>query len=70
MAGRWHEVQFGAQLADLKEVEYRNTLAIASLLELLIAKGVVTAAEVRAKSLQLDRQAEAEVAHRFRPVAD
>lgn len=70
MAARWDEVQFGAQLADLKEVEYRNTLAIASLLELLIAKGVVTAAEVRGKSLQLDRQAEAEVAHRFRPVAD
>ena len=52
------EVQWGAQLADLKDVDYRNTLAIASLIELLIEKGVMKREEFLAKSRSLDTLAE------------
>ena len=58
MAARWNEVELGARMADMQEVDYRNTLAIASLIELLIEKGLVDAEELRRKSLELDRQAE------------
>lgn len=58
MPARWNEVLLGAQLADVKESLYGNTLAVASLVELLIEKGVITAAEVAGKSEALDRAAE------------
>lgn len=46
-----------AHLADLKEVDYRNTLAIAALLELLIDKQMITREEIAARAQALDRLA-------------
>jgi len=53
-----NEVQWGAQLADIKDVNYRNTLAIASLIELLTEKKIITQGEFSEKSRSLDLLAE------------
>jgi hypothetical protein len=42
------------QIADMKEVDYKNTLAIASLIELLIDKGIINRNDIAAKALQLE----------------
>jgi len=43
-----------AQIADLKEVDYKNTLALATLIELLIEKGLFTRQEFARKAAELD----------------
>lgn len=42
------------QLADLKEIDYKNTLAIASIIELLIDKGIINRNDIALKALQLE----------------
>ena len=49
-----NDIDVLAQLGDLKEVDYRNTLAIASLIELLVEKGVLTIDDISNKSRMLD----------------
>lgn len=49
-----------AQLSDLKEIDYRNTLAIAALIELLIEKKVFTREELAQCSMRLDLLGELE----------
>lgn len=44
-----------AQISKLKDTDYRNTLAIATLIELLIEKGVITKQEFSMRSFQLDK---------------
>lgn len=51
------QINFGAQIADLKEVDYRNTLAVAVLIELLVEKGILTREELAEKAGALDRLA-------------
>jgi hypothetical protein len=51
-----------AQLGDLKEIDYRNTLAIASLIELLVEKGFLNRIELARKACQLDRMSVDEIA--------
>jgi hypothetical protein len=48
------DIDVYAQLGDLKEVDYRNTLAIATLIEILHEKGLVTRREFSQKAQQLD----------------
>lgn len=43
-----------AQLSDLKEIDYRNTLAIASIIEILIEKKIIAKDDVVKKSQELD----------------
>lgn len=43
-----------AQIGDLKDIDYRNTLAIATLIELLIEKKVISRQEFTKKSYHLD----------------
>ncbi len=43
-----------AQLSDMKDTDYRNTLAIASLIEVLIEKGIINRNEIAIKARQLD----------------
>ncbi len=57
MAADWTQVEFGARMADMQEVDYRNTLAIAALIELLVDKGMIQPAELLRKSHDLDRDA-------------
>ncbi|MFM9280817.1 hypothetical protein [Paenibacillus jiagnxiensis] len=48
------EVGIVAKLADLKEEHYRNTLALSTLIELLVEKGLLTREEVEHKAAELD----------------
>ncbi|MGZ4031991.1 MAG: hypothetical protein ACXVDJ_06740 [Tumebacillaceae bacterium] len=48
------EVDLIAQLADLKEVDYKNTLVLTALVELLVVKGILDRKEVIQKARQLD----------------
>lgn len=44
---------YGA-LADMKDVNYKNTLAITTLIDLLVSKGIITRAEVAHRARELD----------------
>jgi hypothetical protein len=48
------EVDVIAQLADLKEVDYKNTLVLTALVELLVEKGILDRKEVIQKARQLN----------------
>lgn len=48
------EIDIIGHLADLKEIDYRNTLAIATLIELFIEKGLCTRQEFTRKAKELD----------------
>ncbi len=50
-----------SQIADLKEIDYKNTLAITSIIELLIEKGILDRHEVAAKAQLLEDQTLAEI---------
>lgn len=43
-----------AQLGDMKDTNYRNTLAIASIIEILIEKGIIKRNDIAVKARQLD----------------
>jgi hypothetical protein len=43
-----------ATIADLKETDYKNILAVTSLIDLLIQKGLITREELSARAQHLD----------------
>lgn len=43
-----------AALADMKEIDYKNTLAITALIDLLVDKGVITREEMASRAQKLD----------------
>ncbi|WP_145140247.1 hypothetical protein [Paenibacillus sp. Y412MC10] len=47
-------VNMMAKLGDLKDEHYRNTLALSTIIELLIDKGILTRDEVERKAAELD----------------
>jgi len=49
------------QIADLKEIDYKNTLAITSIIELLIEKGILDKYEVAEKARFLEDQTLSEI---------
>jgi len=53
-----------SQIADLKEIDYKNTLAITSIIELLIEKGVLDRYEVAEKAQLLEDQTLSEIKRR------
>jgi hypothetical protein len=65
----WDEVRLLACLADMKEIDYRNTLAVASLIELLVERGVVDPEALARKARQLDAQIPAGAASAVVPLA-
>lgn len=50
-----------SQIADLKEIDYKNTLAITSIIELLIDKGILERTEVAVKAQVLEDQTISEI---------
>ena len=42
------------QIADLKETDYKNTLAIACIIELLIEKGIISRNDISKKAFFLE----------------
>ncbi|KPU42989.1 hypothetical protein OXPF_34200 [Oxobacter pfennigii] len=49
-----NNIDFAGQLADLKDTDYKNTLAIVSIIELLIEKKVITRMDLTKKAQFLD----------------
>lgn len=54
-------VEVVGQLADLKTVDYRNTLAISVLIDLFIDKGLITRDEFVRKAAELEGETLAEI---------
>lgn len=50
-----------AQLASLKDVDYKNTLAISTLIELLIERGLFTRQEFAQKAQELEAESLADI---------
>lgn len=50
------EVNIAAQLADMKEVDYHNTLLISTLVELLVEKKLVNREEILTVMQELDQE--------------
>jgi hypothetical protein len=48
------QVNWIAQLADLKNAHYQNALLVSALIELLVEKGIITARDINTMSAQLD----------------
>jgi hypothetical protein len=48
------EIDILAQLSDMKMVDYKNTLAIVSLIEVLTEKGVIENNDIAIKAKALD----------------
>ena len=46
-----------SQLSDMKEVDYRNTLALASIIEVLLEKKLITREDISKKATLLDQMA-------------
>ncbi len=60
-----------SQIVDLKEIDYKNTLAITSIIELLIEKGILNRSEVAVKAQALEDQTISEIKrNRFGMKAD
>jgi hypothetical protein len=50
------ELDIYAQMARLKEIDYKNTLAIISIIETLIDKGIITRTDIARKSAQIEME--------------
>jgi hypothetical protein len=61
----WDQVNMIAQLADLKEAQYRNTLALSALIEILVEKGVLAPEDFHRKAAAMEQDDERS-AHRVR----
>ncbi|HHT64981.1 MAG: hypothetical protein ACOX25_06075 [Caldicoprobacterales bacterium] len=46
-----------AQIGDIKEIEYRNTLALTSIIELLLEKNIISREDICKKAQELDKMA-------------
>ncbi|MDR5659099.1 hypothetical protein RH915_06325 [Serpentinicella sp. ANB-PHB4] len=49
-----NKVDILAQISDLKNIDYRNTLAIATLIEVLVEQGIITRSQFAKQAHQLD----------------
>ncbi|MCG8538445.1 MAG: hypothetical protein MJA82_00725 [Clostridia bacterium] len=57
----FNKIDIYAKIGDLKEIDYRNTLAIATLIELLVEKGLITRDEFAHKAYVLDNMSTEEL---------
>lgn len=51
------EINLISQIGDMKVINYKNTLAIASIIEILLEKNIITYADIRNKVQELDEMA-------------
>jgi hypothetical protein len=54
MTSHFQEINMIGKLADMKESNYKNTLLLTALVELLIDKGLLTRKEVLSKARNLE----------------
>ncbi|WP_040951030.1 hypothetical protein [Gorillibacterium massiliense] len=50
------EVNLVASIADLKEFQYQNALMISAIVELLLAKGIISAEEIAERVRRLEEE--------------
>jgi hypothetical protein len=65
----YNDVNIIAQIADLKEVDYHNTLVITALVELLVEKGIIQRAELLHKTKELEIDLSLDLAYDTHPSA-
>jgi hypothetical protein len=56
-----HILDVAGQIADLKDTDYKNTLGLAVLIELMIDKGLLTREEFAAKAHAIEQATLAEM---------
>lgn len=49
-----NEIDVYSKISDLKDIDYKNTLAIASIIEVLVEKGFIERNDIYKKSKLLD----------------
>ena len=52
-----NKLEIMAQIGHIKEIEYRNTLALTSIIELLLEKNIISREDISKKAEELDRLA-------------
>jgi hypothetical protein len=52
----WHTLELASQLSDMKHDHYRQLLALSTMIELLVEKGILTADEIREKAAQMEAE--------------
>jgi hypothetical protein len=52
----WQYLDLAARLGDMKDDQYRQLLALSTLIELLVEKGILDPEEIRAKSLHMEAE--------------
>ncbi|WP_256759600.1 hypothetical protein [Cohnella sp. WQ 127256] len=52
----WQFLNLASQVSDMKHDNYRQLLAISTLIELMVEKGLLTADEIREKSSQMEAE--------------
>lgn len=50
-----NNIDIYAQISDMKVIDYKNTLALVSLIEVLIEKGVIQKNDVALKTREIDK---------------
>ncbi|MGZ9585936.1 hypothetical protein [Paenibacillus marinisediminis] len=53
-SSNWAEIDLIGKLADLKHDHYRLTLAVSTLMELLVEKGILEQEDISRKAAELD----------------
>ncbi|HHW57531.1 MAG TPA: hypothetical protein GXX15_07710 [Clostridia bacterium] len=49
------EIEYLLDLAEIKDTEYKNLLALLSLIDLLVEKGIITRHELAQKSKEISK---------------
>ena len=52
----WHFLDLASQVSDMKHDHYKQLLAISTLIELLVEKGLLTPDEIREKAEQMETE--------------
>jgi hypothetical protein len=55
LSSAWADVNIVGQIGDLKEDQYRLTLALSTLMELLVEKGLITDEDIARKADDVDQ---------------
>ncbi len=52
----WQYLELVSQVSDMKHDQYRQLLALSTLIELLVEKGILTPDEIREKATQMEAE--------------
>lgn len=52
----WQYLELASQVSDLKHDHYRQLLALSTLIELLVEKGLLTPEEIQEKAAQMEAE--------------